>query len=90
LQAFFPNKFPAATSYGALLRVDDHGGNVLEALGVERSGGTRFISANGRLMREQLVDKQVVDGEICLRSSLTEPDMRPMTKDWKLVGRKKK
>ena len=77
-------------SYGVLLQLDDHGKIVLDTLSVERRGSFLFIFVNGRPLTELQVDRRVADGRIYLSSGLTAIDIKLMSKDWKLLGRRKK
>ncbi|MEP6709061.1 MAG: hypothetical protein ABJB32_02875 [Verrucomicrobiota bacterium] len=77
-------------SYGVLLQLDDHGKIVLDTLSVERRGSFLFIFVNGRPLTELQVDRRVADGKIYLSSGLTATDIQLMSKDWKLLGKRKK
>jgi len=72
-------------SFGALLHLDDHGREVLDALSVERRGTLLFIFMNGRQLTELQIDKRVTDGQIYIPSGLTPADLKLMKKDWKFV-----
>jgi hypothetical protein len=77
-------------SYGVLLQLDDHGKIVLDTLSVEHRGSFLFIFVNGRPLTELQVDRRVSDGRIYLSSGLTAIDIQLMSKDWKLLGKRKK
>jgi hypothetical protein len=89
VKAFYPYR-AADGSYGALLQLDDHGRTVLEALSTERRSSFLFVFVNGRPVTELQVDRRVSDGKIYLASGLTSADIKLMTKDWKLIGGRKK
>jgi hypothetical protein len=89
VESFYPYH-AADGSFGALLQLDDHGRAILDSLSMEHRGSTLFIFLNGRPLTEMLVDRRVADGKIYLPSGLTTADIKSMTKDWKLSGRKKK
>jgi hypothetical protein len=80
--AFSAYQAPDGT-FGALLRLDEHGRVVLDALSVERRGTLLFIFMNGRQITELQVDKRVSDGQIYIPSGLTPADLKVMKKDWK-------
>ncbi len=89
VKAFYPYR-AADGSYGALLQLDDHGRAVLETLSTEGRGSFLFVFVNGRPVTELQVDRRVSDGKIYLASGLTSADIKLMTKDWKLIGDRKK
>jgi hypothetical protein len=89
VKAFYPYR-AADGSYGALLQLDDHGRTVLETLSTEGRGSFLFVIVNGRPVTELQVDRRVTDGKIYLASGLTSADITLMTKDWKLIGGRKK
>jgi hypothetical protein len=72
-------------NYGVLFQLDEHGRIALDALSVERNGGFLFVFINGRAITELQIDKRVSDGQIYLRSGLTEADIQLMKKDWHLL-----
>ena len=77
-------------TFGALLQLDDHGRNTLDAVSVEHRGQHLFIFLNGRPLTEMFVDKRVSDGRIYIPSGITVADLRLMKKDWKLIAPKEK
>jgi len=62
----------------------------LDTLSVEHRGSFLFIFVNGRPLTELQVDRRVSDGKIYLSSGLTAIDIQLMSKDWKLLGKRKK
>ncbi len=76
-------------TFGALLRLDDHGRTILDTLSVERRGSLLFLFMNGRPLTELQIDKRVSDGQIYIPSGLTPEDLKLMKSDWKFVGPKK-
>jgi hypothetical protein len=76
-------------SYGVLIKLNEHGRMMLEALSIERRGGLLFAFVNGRPITEFQIDKRVSDGKIYIPSGLSEADIKLMAKDWRLIGRKK-
>jgi hypothetical protein len=76
-------------SFGALLRLDDHGRTMLDTLSVERRGSLLFLFMNGRALTELQIDKRVSDGQIYIPSGLTADDLKLMKKDWKFIAPKK-
>jgi hypothetical protein len=89
VKAYYPYR-AADGSYGALLKLDDHGRTVLDTLSVERRGAYLYVFLNGRPLTELQVDRRVSDGKVYLASGLTEADIKSMNKDWKLIGGRKK
>jgi hypothetical protein len=89
ITAFYPYH-AADGSYGALLKLDEHGRITLEGLSLERRGSLLFVFVNGRPLTEVEIDKRISDGQIYIASGLTEADIALMKKDWRLIGQKKK
>jgi hypothetical protein len=87
--AFYP--YPAVNgTYGAVFQLDEHGRITLDALSIERRGGSLFVFINGRLITELEIDKRVSDGKIYVPSGLTAADIDLMKKDWRLIGQLKR
>ena len=76
--------------FGVLIQLDEHGRVSLDALSVERRGTFLFVFVNGRAITELQIDKRVTDGQLYIPSGLTSADIALMTKDWKVIGQKKK
>ena len=85
--AFSAYRAPDGT-FGALLRLDDHGRITLDSLSVERRGSLLFLFMNGRALTELQIDKRVSDGQIYIPSGLTADDLKLMKKDWKFIAPK--
>ena len=85
--AFSAYQAPDGT-FGALLRLDDHGRTMLDTLSVERRGSLLFLFMNGRLLSELQIDKRISDGQIYISSGLTADDLKLMKKDWKFIAPK--
>ncbi|HJT80818.1 MAG TPA: hypothetical protein VJ719_06445 [Chthoniobacterales bacterium] len=87
--AFYPYSLGKG-QFGVLLQLDEHGRLSLDALSVERRGTFLFIFINGRAITELQIDKRVTDGQLYIPSGLTSADIALMTKDWKVIGERKK
>ncbi len=89
VQAFYP--YPLGNgNFGALFQLDEHGRIILDALSIERRGGHLFVFINGRAITELQIDKRVSDGQLYIPSGLTSADIQLMSKDWKLIGKKRR
>lgn len=77
-------------NYGVLLQLDEHGRLALDALSVERRGGTVLVFIDGRIVTELLIDRRVSDGQIFIASGLTAADIALMHKTWPEIGAKKR
>jgi hypothetical protein len=89
VKSFYPYR-AADGSYGALLKLDDHGRTVLDTLSVEYRGSYLYVFLNGRPLTELQIDRRVSDGTIYLASGLSAADIKWMNKDWKLIRARKK
>jgi hypothetical protein len=87
--AFSAYRAPDGT-FGALLRLDDHGRTVLDTLSVERRGHLLFLFMNGRALTELQIDKRVSDGQLYIPSGLIADDLKLMKKDWKFIAAKER
>jgi len=87
VMAFSAYQAPDGT-FGALLRLDDHGRTMLDTLSVERRGSLLFLFMNGRALTELQIDKRISDGQIYIPSGLTADDLKLMKKDWKFIAAK--
>jgi len=76
--------------FSVLIQLDEHGRISLDALSVERRGTFLFVFINGRAITELQIDKRVTDGQLYIPSGLTAADIAVMTKDWKMIGQKKR
>ena len=86
--AFRP--YPVADgSYGVLFQLNDHGKLALDTLSVERRGTFLFVVLNGRLVAELQIDRRVSDGKLYVASGVTPNDLQLMSKEWRVMGRKK-
>jgi len=82
--------YAANGSFGVLLQLDEHGRLALDALSVERRGGTVLVFINGRVVTELFIDRRVSDGQIFIPSGLTAADITSMQKSWPEIGAKKR
>ena len=87
--AFYPYSLGNG-QFAALIQLDEHGRVSLDALSVERRGTFLFVFVNGRAITELQIDKRVTDGQLYIPSGLTAADIAIMTKDWKVIGEKKR
>jgi hypothetical protein len=87
--AFYPYE-SGKGNYGVLFQLDEHGRLALDTLSIERRGGFLFVFINGRAITELQIDKRVSDGKLYIPSGLTAADIKLMSKDWRLLGQRRR
>jgi hypothetical protein len=86
--AMYP--FPAADgSLGCAFRLDELGRIQLEALSVDHLGSSIVAFVNGRQIIDMTIDRRVTDGVISIPSGLTQIDIVRLSKEFKVLGKRK-
>lgn len=87
IKAVYP--FRAADgSYGAYLRLDGHGANLLTQYSIEKSGRNSVLAVmvNGRQVVDVMVDKPTRDGIFCIPSGMTLLESAKMANSFPVMG----
>jgi hypothetical protein len=87
IKSVYPFKTPDG-SYGAYLRLDGHGSNLLTEYSVERMGRGNILAVmvNGRQVTDILVDKPVRDGLFCIPNGLTMLEAARLVNAFPMMG----
>lgn len=87
IKAVYP--FRAADgSYGAYLRLDGHGANLLTQYSIEKSGRNSILAVmvNGRQVVDVMVDKPTRDGIFCIPYGMTLLESAKMANRFPVMG----
>lgn len=87
IKAVYP--FRAADgSYGAYLRLDGHGSNLLTQYSIEKSGRNSILAVmvNGRQVIDVMVDKPIRDGIFCIPTGMTLLESAKMANSFPVMG----
>lgn len=87
IKAVYP--FRAADgSYGAYLRLDGHGSNLLTQYSLEKSGRNSVLAVmvSGRQVIDVMVDKPIRDGIFCIPSGMTLLESAKMANSFPVMG----
>jgi len=87
IKAVYP--FRAADgSYGAYLRLDGHGANLLTQYSIEKSGRNSVLAVmvNGRQVIDVIVDKPTRDGLFCIPTGMTLLESAKMANSFPVMG----
>lgn len=75
-------------SYGAYLRLDGHGSNLLTQYSIEKSGRNSVLAVmvNGRQVIDVMVDKPIRDGIFCIPTGMTLLESAKMANSFPVMG----
>lgn len=87
IKAVYPFRAPDG-SYGAYLRLDFHGSNLLTQYSIEKSGRNSVLAVmvNGRQVVDLMVDKPIRDGIFCIPSGMTLLESAKMANSFPVMG----
>lgn len=90
VKSVYPFKAPDG-SYGAYLRLDTHGANLLTQYSIERMGRNNVLAVmlNGRQVIDVLVDKPVRDGIFCIPAGMTMIEEARLVNFFPITGQEK-
>lgn len=81
-------------SWGASFKLDEKGRIDLETVSTDRRGSSMVVFVatkhGARQVIDMLIDKPVRDGIITIPRGLTEPEVAALTKEFPLIGQRKK
>jgi hypothetical protein len=87
IKAVYPFRAPDG-SYGAYLRLDGHGSNLLTQYSIEKSGRNSVLAVivNGRQVIDVMVDKPIRDGIFCIPTGMTLLESAKMANSFPVMG----
>jgi hypothetical protein len=87
IKAVYPFR-ASDNTYGAYLRLDGHGANLLTQYSIEKSGRNSVLAVivNGRQVIDVMVDKPTRDGIFCIPSGMTLLESAKMANSFPIMG----
>lgn len=94
IKGMYPPFLAADGSWGAAFQLDNKGRIDLEVVSTERRGKSMVVFVVTKLGAHQvidmLIDKPIRDGIITIPRGLTELEIAALSKEYKLIGQKRK